>query len=113
MGGVFLFNATIDDLEEGCGELPETRRSIRRWPYAVLSTPKASSTNFNGMNDPLESPIVAVRPKKGRKRLNYTNELLEELPEEPNHWTEARWKMALALLLRFIDDGFCLSKVNQ
>ena len=27
--GVFLFNATIDNLEEGCRELPETRLAIR------------------------------------------------------------------------------------
>ena len=110
--GVFLFNATIDDLEEECVELPETRRSVRRRPDAVPSTPKASESLFSGPAKPPESPIVAVRPRKGRKRLNYTNELHEDLPEEPNHWTEARWKAALALFLRFIDDGFCLSKVN-
>ena len=57
-----------------------------------------------------ESPIV--RPRKGRRRLNYTNELDEEVPHEANHWTEAKWKAALAVFLRFIDDGFCLSKVN-
>ena len=38
--GVFLFNATIDDLEEGCEELPETRRSRRTRPAAVPSTPR-------------------------------------------------------------------------
>ena len=34
------------------------------------------------------------------------------VPAERNHWTEARWKAALALFLRYIDDGFCLSKIN-
>ena len=35
-----------------------------------------------------------------------------ELPSKPNHCTEAKWKKALALFLRYIDDGFCLSKIN-
>ena len=47
-----------------------------------------------------------------RRVEDYMNELQENVPDEPNHWTEARWKAALALFLRFIDDGFCLSKVN-
>ena len=34
------------------------------------------------------------------------------MPVEQNHWTEARWRAAVALFLRFIDDGFSLSKVN-
>ena len=34
------------------------------------------------------------------------------MPHEPNHWTEAKWKAALAVFLRFIDDGFCLSRIN-
>lgn len=60
---------------------------------------------------PQESSIVGM-PRRSKRRLNYTNELVERVPDEPNHWTEARWKAALALFLRFIDDGFCLSKVN-
>ena len=47
-----------------------------------------------------------------RRRLDYTDELQEEVPSEPNHWTEAKWQAALAVLLRFIDDGFSLSKIN-
>ena len=53
-----------------------------------------------------------MRPRKATRRLNYTNELDKTVPEEQNHWTEARWKVALALFLRYIDDGFCLSRVN-
>ena len=37
--GFFLFNATIDDLEEGCCEVPETRQSIRRRTEPLSSTP--------------------------------------------------------------------------
>ena len=104
--GVFLFNATIDDLEEDCPDLPNTRRSIRRIQTAVPSTPNGTVKEFAT----LESPIV--RPKKSKRRLNYTNELDLTVPQEPNHWTEAKWKAALAVFLRFIDDGFCLSKIN-
>ena len=35
-----------------------------------------------------------------------------EVPAEKNHWIEAQWETALALFLRFIDDGFCLTRVN-
>ena len=56
------------------------------------------------------SPIVGV--PRTRRRLDYTEELQEQVPLEQNHWTEAEWKAALAMFLRFIDDGFCLSKVN-
>ena len=41
--GVFLFNATIDDLEEGCDELLNTRRSIRRPVPPLPLTPRAGS----------------------------------------------------------------------
>ena len=34
------------------------------------------------------------------------------MPLEPNHKTEAKWKHTLAKLLRFVDEGFCLSRVN-
>ena len=109
--GVFLFNATIDDLEEDCGDLGETRRSIRRpSPPIVPSTPSRTNTNTNA-NTPNDSPIVRP-PRRALRRLNYTEELEEPVPHEPNHWTEARWRAALAIFLRFIDDGFCLSRVN-
>ena len=50
----------------------------------------------------------------GRKsrRLDYSNELDEAIPAEKNHWTEAKWQAALALFLRYIDDGFCLLRIN-
>ena len=106
--GVFLFNSTIDDLEEDCLELPETRMSMRRLLAAIPSTPRGSTVRLSA---PEESPIVKA-PRRIRKRLDYTEELHQTVPYEKNHWTEAKWKEALALFLRFIDDGFCLSKVN-
>ena len=35
-----------------------------------------------------------------------------EVPPERNAKCEAKWKTAAAELLRFVDDGFCLSKIN-
>ena len=58
--------------------------------------------------------LVPWGPTKKRKkvrRINYTNELDMTVPDEPYHWTEAKWKAELADLLRYIDDGFCLSKI--
>ena len=73
------------------------------------STP--SGRNRPAPWSPQASPIVRPPRIKGR-RLNYTNELEETVPEEPNHWTESKWKAPLALFLRFIDNGFCLTKLN-
>ena len=72
---------------------------------------------------PFSSPILGIRGKirrrsrlRGRRRkrvgLNYTEELGLEVPHEPNHRTEARWRQIKAELLRFVDDGSCLSKIN-
>ena len=108
--GTVITLADYSDLEEDCDELPETRRSIRRQGAAVLSTPRSSLTGSPMLE---ESPIVkAPRTGRRRRRLNYTEEMQEERPQERNHWTEAKWKEALALFLKFIDDGFCLSKIN-
>ena len=106
--GVFLFNATIDDLEEDCNELPDTRMSNRRNASALPSTPRGPA----GPLEIEESPIVKAPRRCRRRRLDYTEEMQEVVPKEGNHWTEARWKEALALFLRFIDDGFCLTKIN-
>ena len=60
---------------------------------------------------PEESPIVRRPPRRSR-RLDYSSENRVELPHERNDRTEAKWKQTLALLLRYIDDGFSLSKIN-
>ena len=44
--------------------------------------------------------------------MDYSCEARVDLPEEKNDRTEAKWKQTLALLLRYIDDGFSLSKIN-
>ena len=108
--GFFLFNATIDDLEEGCPELKDTRLSRRPNVQAVPSTPRSSCALPPG--SPGESPIVALGKKRKQTRLNCTKEMHQEVPFEQNDRTEARWKAALADFLRFIDDGFSLSKIN-
>ena len=35
-----------------------------------------------------------------------------DVPEERNARTEAKWKARLASLLRYIDDGFTLTRIN-
>ena len=111
MLGVFLFNATIDDLEEDCQELADTRMSIRRKNVPQPSTLVSTGRNQLDPGTPEASPIVR-RPKRKGRRLDYTDELVTDLPVENNHWTEVKWRVALAIFLRYIDDGFCLSKVN-
>ena len=55
-----------------------------------------------------------LRKKRRRRplRINYTAEFDCTVPGEPNHRTESKWRPTRAKLLRFVDDGFCLSKVN-
>ena len=66
--GVFLFNATIDDLEEGCGELNETRRSIRRRTAELIpSTPTRNTIGRCPVQEPVESSIVRPSRRKTKK----------------------------------------------
>ena len=104
--GVFLFNATIDDLEEGCEDVPQLKeRTMEILPY-----PSTPSKDPSCGALPVESPIV--KPGKKCRRLDYSYELRFEIPPEVNDTTEAKWIHTLALLLRYIDDGFSLSKIN-
>ena len=58
--GVFLFNATIDDLEENCKELEDTRQAIRRPAPIVPSTPRSVLSRPPDIN---ESPIIAKKKR--------------------------------------------------
>ena len=49
---------------------------------------------------------------KVSRRLNVSGKRHYNVPEEPNAKIEAKWQASLAELLRYIDDGFGLSKVN-
>ena len=147
--GVFLFNATIDDLEEGCDDLnkyeplkliadtepsdnspaPEQIDNVEASSDEdFLEAPQenavgrpVSSTPIRRRSfDPGQSPILsyADRSKRKRKlkrlskRLNISSECRLEVPPEPNAKTEAKWRARLMDLLRYIDDGFGLSKIN-
>ena len=191
--GVFLFNATIDDLEEGCSDLQnydpvsyntetapandegavqeaaeqansatdsseddiedEDEAVSRAAPVSSTPLRKATQQRTADLNDspvsstplrkttqllttdplpstptrrvvldwPGHSPILSLsgRKKRGKKkvkrlarRLNITEECSLEVPHEPNDRTEAKWRARLMDLLRYIDDGFGLSKIN-
>ena len=130
--GVFLFNATIDDLEEGCEEIVQLDRAVQEsdsdsgsgtedaeWSQPSHSTPlRASGSNFR---PPTDSPVLglygrvnrrAILRKRRLRKLNYTLECDCQVPREPNHRTESIWRPTKADLLRFVDDGFSLSKIN-
>ena len=127
--GVFLFNPTIDDLEEGCPDIRDyapddmnEEESVDldssnepfdaveevRSRQATHSTP---TRPFRG-DSPQDSPILGLHEGSRRKitPLELTFEERCEIPEEINHWTETKWRAELAEFLRFIDDGFSLSK---
>ena len=136
--GVFLFNVTIDDLEDGCEHVEQEDGPVEEVesneseeedldPTQVLDGPQCSTPTTRGawgMSSPEQSPVEGLhavsrrrrrRPwhKKGGRVWSLDGSRGEiEVPEEPNAKTEAKWKAKLARLLRFIDDGFSLSKVN-
>ena len=114
--GVFLFNATVDDLEEGCEDIDTDKHRPerpQRLPAASCGGP-LPSTPFRPLavtDIPTESPIVRSRPRTCR-RLNYTSESRQDLPQEPNDKTEAKWKQKPATFKKYIDDSFTLSMIN-
>ena len=129
--GVFLFNCTIDDLESGCQDvkdslvynpvasdnscdssLDDVELPTLGNAHTVCSTP----TRSNGDRPTAtESPILGLHqgPRRQQMRpLELSFEARQDVPDEVNHWTEAKWQASLAALLRFVDDGFTLAKVN-
>ena len=124
--GVFLFNCTIDDLEDGCEDLTPSQDGAaglgRLDDEDEEDEPEPGSSG--GFSTPAkegcpgpectDSPVFppGKRIEKTSRRLNMTIETRQEIPPEPNARTEAKWISTLGTLLRFIDDGFALTKVN-
>ena len=154
--GVYLFNVTIDDLEEGCPDITDNdtgvaipeRPSLDGGPdftaddtgvgtperpsledsdesgeepvgesLSAVSTPMRKEPRLLGCRwapSPVQKPgkVTKKRTKKRARRLNYTLEERMDVPFEPNARTEAKWIARLGALLRYIDDGFGLTKIN-
>ena len=126
--GVFPFNATINDLQEGCTDLEggdeapavTTSNSSEEDSGLDRPTPLLSTLALRGTEDPVlhDSPILGptkykkMMQKKKPRRMNISSEMDETIPHERNAVTEAKWKHELAVLLRFINDGFTLAKLN-
>ena len=115
--GVFLFNTTIDDLEDGCDDIEDYSVDVDvedgAQDRSETAGPFPSTPARRGVHEaePIaESPIV--RRRAARTRLDFSFEMRQEIPYEPNYRTESKWIAKLAALLRFVDDGFTLSKVN-
>ena len=129
--GVFLFNATIDDLEEDCEDLtiqptgiPDPEHGLAEDSESdteeeidsmMASTPaKETGRIFTWADSPVHPPGFKKKRKSRKKvkRLDITGGYRQEVPEEPNARTEAKWLKKLGALLRYIDDGFSITKVN-
>ena len=139
--GVFLFNATIDNLEDGYQDIHDSRphgqATDREDDPGLISTDESDEEEneecqlgpsfLTPMRNAAaawpadESPVVRYHATERRLlsrsrsqpvHLEFSFKAREDVPEEPNHRTEAKWKEKLALLLRFVDDGFALSKIN-
>ena len=128
--GVFLFNATIDDLEEGCGDIEQAEDLNQEEsdseedllepeppPKAAFpSTPvrRQVTTPFNPESSPIcgPQPFKDMRKKKKIRRLDMTGQGELPVPHKDNARTEAKWKYKKSPLLRFVDYGFGLTKIN-
>ena len=76
----------------------------------TASTP-AKLTRGPGWQDSPVLPPGAKKRRKKSRRLDISD-LIQEIPQEPNDWTEAKWMHKLGILLRYIDDGFGVTRVN-
>ena len=147
--GVFLFNSTIDNLENGCTDLEQTAHPGARDLMDGGADAEEEDTEESGFTmeesaeeepeedylfttpipgrkswtaSPGASPVlihgrvkkwrVFLRKSRRPVRLNFSSEAAFPIPPEPNHRTEAKWAHKLVKLLRFVDDGFSLSRVN-
>ena len=81
-------------------------------PTQVVSTPHKIAPFPLLAESPVVGPRRVARMKRKKKRLNISSEGAVNVPHEPNARTEAKWVKKLAALLRFVDDGFALSKLN-
>ena len=135
--GVFLSNATIDDIEAGCEDVEQGKDKDECGNFSTDESDLESEDDIDSgapaMSTPSRRPptlhsSLCVSPvvsgckwkkgymrklKKRPKRLQTTSaEGRQLVPHEPNHRTEAKWLSRLAKLIRFVDDGFSLSKIN-
>ena len=130
--GVFLFNATIDGLEEDCIDITNSVTGVQEPDTGAEESSeeeeepgttefRPTSSTPKRQRNPLrltESPVCGpngpkIKKRKRRpRRLNISGEVRQEVPLEKNAKTEAKWRAKLGALLRFIDDGFSLTKVN-
>ena len=102
---------------------PEASSEEEADAFATVGSVWSSTPSRKGaVPSPRASPIIGspriCRRETLRKirrrpaRLNYTDEMEIPIPPEPNHRTKAKWKQRLAFLLRYVDDGFSLAKIN-
>lgn len=129
--GVFLFNATIDDLQDNCQDLTDDPAGVQEpagedeeeedepWEgkedpatEAQASTPAKPGKPPDWHDSPVLPPGVRKKKRKRIRRLDTTEEMRMEVPSEPNARTEAKWIEKLGALLRYIDDGFTLTRIN-
>ena len=139
--GVFLFNVTTDDLEEGSGvddqsDLPELVEDpsldhspdFREAPTSSLgvttSTPEAEGAAPESPCSPVLPPGYypnetfyflpnARNTHRFRaRRILYSSEGEISLPPEPNPVTSAKWSHTRPLSVRYVDDGCTVDKEN-
>ena len=112
--GVLLFNTTTDDLEDGCEDveqpaIDEEERDNSGGHVVAHSSP---APGFVALHENGCSLLPVVRGRKRPRRLLDPGEGSLPVPEEGNHWTEARWKRRKVRIKKYIDDGINTDKIN-
>ena len=73
---------------------------------AVISTPVRQGRPVD------MSPVLILHGRNFLRRKYKPMRLNYSVPEEPNNRTEFKWRITKAKLLRFVDDGFSMPRIN-
>ena len=139
--GVFLFNATINDLEDAVTEHPSSSDEPgpssgpdesgpssgpdETGPSSGGDRPGTSTPlHTGGRVSPVLSPVstpVAAHPRfnflpevrEVQRRLRYHSSDNESEPEETNTVNQAKWKRTPIDLLKYVDDNLSCDKINM
>ena len=128
--GVFLFNATIDDLEDTYlggrdpSDSSDTPSDNDQEDTPLLGTAMSTPARPGdaGIGDPGDSPVRVSRAFRFLPEINEARRRIrlerhssddEELPPEPAPVTQAKWKHSPIDLLKYVDDNVSAEKINM
>ena len=130
--GVFLFNATINDLEDNyiapqAAPNVESSPEDAAGPGMAASTPTSAgrptvggSTSDEDIEEVSGSDMAGSdsfdflpEVREAKRRLLYHSSDDEEIPHESNTVTQMKWRVTPISLLKYVDDNVSCEKINM